>query len=272
MESPYISSYEQWIRSQESDLRDLTTAAAEATSDVELQGRVDRSLRLYEEYAARRRALAAADGPTFFCPPWCSAFENAVLWMGGCRPTLAIRLLYSLSGLDLEARLDDFLRGLVHAPRGGLMALSARQINLVNELHCRTLREEDRLSARLATLHEDVADAPLLPLVIKDVRTSASAPGSPSAGGGGNAAAAAAADGGRGWSGEEAAAAAMESYAGRLAGLVEEGDRLRVATVRALTTEILRPQQAVELLVAAKQLHLTVHDWGRRRDLHRVSV
>nr|CAD1825909.1 unnamed protein product [Ananas comosus var. bracteatus] len=92
----------------------------------------------------------------------------------------------------------------------------------------RTLREEDRLSARLATLHEDVADAPLLPLVIKDLRTSASAPGSPSASGGRNAAAAAAAaaDAGGGWSGEKAAPAAMESYAGRLAGLPRQPPRV----------------------------------------------
>lgn len=58
----------------------------------------------------------------------------------------------------------------------------------------------------------------------------------------------------------------MESYSAGLARLLEEADELRMSTARALATEILTPRQAVEMLVAAKQLHLAVRDWSRRKE------
>lgn len=39
-----------------------------------------------------------------------------------------------------------------------------------------------------------------------------------------------------------------------------------MATTRALVTEILTPRQALEVLLAAKQLHLSVRNWSRRRE------
>lgn len=64
----------------------------------------------------------------------------------------------------------------------------------------------------------------------------------------------------------EEVAAAMKVYTDGMAKLVEEADTLRLVTVKTLAMDILNTKQAVELLIAAKQLHLSVHDWGLERD------
>lgn len=252
MDGRFRSCFDEWVREQESDLNELLGAmqSERRESDAHLRELVEKSMSHYKEYSEKRRALAREDGPTFFCPPWCTAFENSFLWLGGCRPTLFIRLLYALSGYELEAHLDDILAsgGFSASFRRGLVGLSAAQLATVNDLHCRTLKEEDRLSAKMATLQEDVADKPLLPIATERERRRAEVA--------------------EGSGGHEVVEAAMNEYAVKLAGMVEEADELRVATLRTLVTEILTPLQAVELLVAAKQLHLSVHQWGQRRDLH----
>ncbi|OAY83010.1 BURP domain-containing protein 3 [Ananas comosus] len=139
-----------------------------------------------------------------------------------------------------------------------MLGLSARQLGLVDELHGHTLREEGRLTAKMATVQEDVADRPLLSAArVHRKITSSSA-----------AAAAAYAASSSSWGNDGDVAAAIKSCAEEMAGLLVEADRLRVATARALLTEILGPKQAVELLVAAKQLHLSIHnfDYGATVD------
>ncbi|KAL6616095.1 hypothetical protein ACP70R_038365 [Stipagrostis hirtigluma subsp. patula] len=262
--APYVACYRQWIAGQEAGLGELEVASANAAAgratDAELRAVVERCMRGYQDYVAGRGALSREDGTAFFAPPWCTAFENSVLWLGGCRPSLSIRLLYSLSGEGLEAHLQELIDGRIGVNGAtGLLGITAAQLVLINDLHRRTLRQEDALTERLATLQEDVADRPLLPIVRERERARAGCDGVA-----GRVAAAA----GPGPGGVDAeVAAAMDSYKTGLAGLLAEADELRMATARALATEILTPRQAVEMLVAAKQLHLSVRDWSRRREV-----
>ncbi|KAK3165498.1 hypothetical protein QOZ80_1AG0033940 [Eleusine coracana subsp. coracana] len=273
-----VACYRQWIAGQKTGLSELEAASANAASglatDADLRAAVDRCMAAYQDYAARRRALsrdAAAGAPAFFSPPWCTAFENSVLWLGGCRPTLAIRLLYLLCGEGLEAQLDEFINGGVPVQAGtgtGMgMGVTAAQLALVNELHRRTLRQEGALTERLATLQEDIADRPLLPIVRERERERAvaTALGACDDGFVGRVGVAAAGPGGVVVDAE--VDAAMEGYRAGLARLLAEADELRMATARALVTEILTPRQALEMLMAAKQLHLSVRDWSRRTPL-----
>lgn len=187
-----------------------------------------------------------------------------------------IRLVYTLTGCEMEAHLEEFLQGQRSPANVGLMNLSPHQLHQVNELHQRTLRSEDRLSSRQATLQEDVADKPLFPIVRERQQLTRTARASTSA------AAAAAADAPSSSSSSPyisdghmefdageigGVQAAMKSYADGMAKLVEEADALRLATTKKLVFEILSTKQAVELLIAGKQLHLSVHDWGKQRDL-----
>ncbi|KAJ3706978.1 hypothetical protein LUZ61_010683 [Rhynchospora tenuis] len=269
MHRRFVSCYESWLEGQNSDLTDLLqVSVTPGASQMQLRMIIDQCMRNYESYTEQRRTLAPEDRSTFFCPPWCTSFENSVLWMGGCRPSLMIRLLYSLTGYEMEAHLEEFLEDRRTPINVGMMALSAHQLQQVNDLHQRTLRTEDRMTSRLATLHEDVGDNPLLRIVRERQQTDtarnsfvavASSSSSSSTHLGDSHAGFAA-----GWDGD--AAAALQTYADGLAKLVEEADALRMSTARALTMEILNPRQAVELLIAAKQLHLSVHTWGLQRD------
>ncbi|CAO2178185.1 unnamed protein product [Urochloa humidicola] len=155
----------------------------------------------------------------------------------------------------LEAQLEEFINDDGPLPRGS-MGVTPAQMVLVTDLHRRTLNQENALSDRLATLHEDVADRPLFSIVRQRAQLLRGA-------GGG-------CDGPVGVSGgvvvDAEVDASLSRYKAGMAQLVAEADELRVATAREMATEILTPRQAVEMLAAAKQLHLTVRDWSRRAE------
>ncbi|KAK1666951.1 hypothetical protein QYE76_055110 [Lolium multiflorum] len=277
----YAACHRQWIAGQEAGLAELVAAAASAaagrTTDEELSAVVERCMRGYEEYATSRRAMAREDGAPFFAPPWCTAFENAVLWLGGCRPSLTVRLLYSLSGEGLEAHIEELLSGRGRGEGGvvsgstgmGLLGITPAQLDQINGLHHRTLREEGLLTDRLATLQEDIADRPLLPIIRERERAAAAAAAALTARHGGansNGFPGRLEAGGSSGGVDAEVDGAMESYRAGLAKLLEEADELRLSTARALATQILTPRQAVEMLVAGKQLHLSVRDWSRRQE------
>ncbi|CAD6229755.1 unnamed protein product [Miscanthus lutarioriparius] len=270
----YESCYRHWIAGQEAGLAELEAASANAAAgratDAELRAVVERCILGYQDYATRRRALSREDGAAFFAPPWCTAFENSVLWLGGCRPSLTVRLLYNLSGEGLEAQVEELLGGLRHGvvPTGALGITSA-QLLLINDLHIRTVHQENALSDRLATLQEDVADRPLLPIVRQrgELAAAAARQGARAARGTCDGAVRRLGAAGPGGGADaEAVDAALDSYEAALSRLLVEADELRMATARALATEILTPRQAVEMLAASKHLHLSVRDWTRRRE------
>lgn len=57
----------------------------------------------------------------------------------------------------------------------------------------------------------------------------------------------------------------MEAKAEGMKRVLEMADGLRLETLRGVVG-LLRPAQAVHFLVAAAELHLTVHEFGRRKD------
>ncbi|WOL20587.1 hypothetical protein Cni_G29392 [Canna indica] len=268
MDGRFLACYEEWLRIQGADLNELLQAVPTQNgnsdlSEGQLRQLVDKNMRHYEDYYELRRRLVRNDGPAFFSPSWCNSFENSVLWIGGCRPSMFIRLIYSLSSADLEAHLDSLVAGssmvaaavasASHGGGAGLVGLSSSQLAFVNDLHKATLKDEERITSQMATLQESVADRPLIPIV-KERQQQRSRSGASSCGVNGD-------------SGDQEVEAAMQEYAEAIASMVEEADRLRVETARRLLSEILTPKQAVELLATAKQLHLSVHEWGGQRDL-----
>ncbi|KAL1567414.1 2-deoxyglucose-6-phosphatase [Salvia divinorum] len=222
--------YQEWMHLQEEELSELTQAAACATN-AELSRLVDKIMSHFEEYMRQRQLMARADVSPYYAPTWCTSLERSVLWIGGCRPSSYIRLIYALCGLDIESHLTDFLSG-VH--RGSLGQLSPRQLVAVDDLHQRTIREERSLSTKLAMLQEDLLDNPIASIVV--------------AAGGGN------------------VDAALDKHGREMAGVLEEADRLRLGTVKEIV-RILTPRQAVDFLAAGKKLRLCMQEWGKKRDL-----
>ncbi|XP_016648161.1 PREDICTED: uncharacterized protein LOC103324988 [Prunus mume] len=110
-------------------------------------------------YINTRTQLARRDVSAFFAPIWCTSWENSLLWIAGCRPSLFFRLVYVLGGSKMESKLSEFLQD---TREGGLgEVLTCSQLVVVNSLQSKTIREEERLTGELAALQEDIADQPI---------------------------------------------------------------------------------------------------------------
>nr|DAD21232.1 TPA_asm: hypothetical protein HUJ06_022695 [Nelumbo nucifera] len=237
LDQPHLC-FQSWIAQQQADLEELLQALTiYKGDDTHLNLIVEKNIQHFQEYTEKRSILARENATSFFAPSWCTSLENSFLWIAGCRPSLAIRLVYSLCGSELEAQLNEFLQGV---RKGNLGELSARQLSLVNDLQCRTIREEEKLSTQMASLQEDIADQPLLTKANEYGLIGASI---------------------------EHVDTTLDEHALALAGILEEADKLRLSTLKELIN-ILTPLQAADLLVAAKKLHLSIHEWGKRRDRH----
>ncbi|XP_019192931.1 PREDICTED: protein DOG1-like 1 [Ipomoea nil] len=228
--------FQDWIAQQREDMEELSRAVESNLGDDELFGVVDRSVKHFEEYQQHRALLAQQNGgPPFLSPSWCTTFENAFMWIGGCRPSLSIRLVYSLCGADLDSHLQGYLQG---ERKGSLGDISATQLNQINALQSKTVREEDKLSSRIATLQEDMADEPLAMIVNKSKKVGESS---------------------------SDVERALDNHAVAMGRMVVEADKLRLRTLTELL-KILTPLQAAHLLLVAKKLHLSIHEWSKKRD------
>ncbi|KAI3903227.1 hypothetical protein MKW98_031881 [Papaver atlanticum] len=182
---------------------------------------------------------AIDDAPCLFSPTWCTSIENSYFWLGGCKPSLMIRLVYSLCGSQLESQLTEFLQGV---RKGNIGELSASQLSLVSELQCITVREEDKLSKKMASLQGNIADYPLTRLANNSSAVSDTE------------------------SHFEQVDHALDSHSKELARILVDLDKLRMITLKELIG-ILTPFQAVDFLIVGKKLHLCMHR-GQRRDHH----
>lgn len=242
--------YENWLAEQERDLAELRSAAARGASEEEdggrlpLQNLVDRVVGHYEYYYRAKAASARRDVLPMFSPTWTSSTENLFTWVGGWRPSTAIQLLYSKSGLQLEARLFDIIGAL---PPPDLAGLSPAQLERVDRLHQRTVRREREVAEDEAAVQEGVAEARMLEI--------AQAMREPE--------------------GTEAAVGEMRGQmSGKEEGMervLERADELRMDTIKGLV-EILEPIQAVHFLIAAAELQLSVRQFGMRKDAEAAAA
>ncbi|GKA82801.1 putative transcription factor TGA like domain-containing protein, partial [Tanacetum coccineum] len=59
---------------------------------------------------------------------------------------------------------------------------------------------------------------------------------------------------------------AMDTHALDLYNVLMEADKMRLDVLKGMI-DILTPMQSVEFLVASKKLHLSLHEWSKRRDI-----
>lgn len=240
--------FECWISEQNSYLEELLTAANNhnqtENDDAVLIPLIQRVVRHYEQYYQAKSNWEKRDAISMFSPTWRSKLEDAFLWIGGWRPTLAIHLLYSKSGIQLEAKIGDLIRGLT---TGDLGDISPNQMNRIDELQKKTIHEERVLTEKFAKEQESVADRSMVELsnaVSEMIRAE---------------------NGGDDGENEEKVDSMLDEKKHNLEELLHMADDLRLETLKAVL-EILKPIQAVYFLVAAAELHLRLHEWGRKRD------
>ncbi|KAL0363476.1 UNVERIFIED_CONTAM: protein DELAY OF GERMINATION 1 [Sesamum calycinum] len=239
-EGSRLSCFREWMSLQEQDLSELLQSLRLNDVDgddhtAELSQLVEKNIRHFQEYVGRRVNLAREDVCPYFSPTWCTSLEGSMLWAGGCRPSIFIRLVYALSGKEISSRLDEYLLG---NRTGGLGELSLSQINSINSLQLKTIREEEKLSSKLASTQEEMADQPIA-IIAKELGAHSEA--------------------------STEADEALNTLAVSMTSMLEEADNLRLNTLKELTS-ILTPVQAVDLIATGKKLHLCINAWGRRRD------
>ncbi|KAL8045752.1 hypothetical protein ABFX02_08G134400 [Erythranthe guttata] len=229
--------YQEWMNLQEQELTELNRAVSVGATGAELSQLIERVMAHFVDYMQKRSRMARVDVSPYFAPTWCTSLERSVLWIGGCRPSSFIRLIYALCGLEIESQLAEFLRG---ARIGNLGELTAAQVAMVDGLQAKTIREERKLSARMAVLQEDVLDHPLASIAVQSEGRSSEMSGN--------------------------LEAALDKHGRAMAEILEEADRLRLSSLRELIG-ILTPPQAVDFMAAGKKLRLCMQDWGKKRDL-----
>ncbi|KZV47587.1 hypothetical protein F511_12856 [Dorcoceras hygrometricum] len=249
--------FEQWLTEQNQNLETLVSASKEnveklengqngrAVTQEELDGNIlrpliERVIQHYEKYYGAKSKFAKTDILSMFSPPWRSSLEDAFLWIGGWRPSMAFHLLYSKSGQQVEAKLMELIQGL---STGDLADLSSDQLDKVNELQKVTVRAEKELTEKLAKKQESVADASMVEL--SHAATELIRVGE-------------AAEDGR-------VDAALDPKKEALVEILLKADALRLKTLKQVL-QILSPIQCVHFLIAAAELHLRFHEWGKKRD------
>lgn len=243
--------FEFWLVEQDQNLQDLISAVKDhqriTNNDAAVSGSlIERVVKHYEHYYRAKSTWAKQDVLGMLSPSWLSSLEDAFLWIGGWRPSMAFHLLYSKSGLQLEARLGDLIRGMV---TGDLADLSQEQMTRVDTLQRRTIWEEKEITEKMAKHQETVADSSMVELshVVTIMRSGGEA------------------DRNGGEVERERVESTLAPKEEGLEVLLQRADDLRLKTLKAIV-DILTRIQAAHFLIAAAELHLRLHEWGKRKE------
>lgn len=161
---------------------------------------------------------------------------------------MAFHLLFSKSGLQFEARLRELMDGLKSYDLGDL---SASQLTCLDQLQRRTIREEREITEMMARHQETVADASMVELshVVSDMIRSKERGESESSN----------------KELEEKVESTLATKEDGLEEILQNAHDLRMTTLKAIV-DVLTPKQGIHFLIAAAELHLRLHDWGKMKD------
>lgn len=244
-----VKAYTESTKSTQSETQSTQSIQSETESTQYIIELVSRVMGHYETYYQVKSESADQNVLGVLNPSWRSNLEESFFWIGGWRPSTAFHLLYSVTGLHMEAGLSELLTGL---STGDMGDLSLSQLRRIDELQRQTVREERKLTENLAALQETVADKSMVELshmATELLRNQNSV------------------NLGRG--GTELVSERVGSTIGtkedELKEILGRADDLRLRTLRNVV-DILSPIQAVYFLIAAAELHLRVHEWGMEKD------
>ncbi|KAL3630233.1 hypothetical protein CASFOL_023217 [Castilleja foliolosa] len=215
----------------------LTDGFIQTPDESNLQVLVKRVIRHYEGYYVAKSKWAENHITAMFKPKWLSTLEDAILWIGGWRPTMAVHLLCAKAGIQIEARIADIMGGM---ETGDLSGICPIQLRMVDELQQETIRVENEITEMLAELQGTVGDGEIVDMnhyVNEMVRAEA----------------------------EGRVDGAMARFKEELVRILKMADDLRLKTLKEVV-EILTPLQGVYYLISAAELHLRIHEWGKNRD------
>nr|QAV82491.1 TGA5 [Artemisia annua] len=226
-----------WIALQRTNLKELLHVLTAVPNDDNdhLNQLAEKNIQHLTDYHLTR----SNDTLSIFSPSWCTSFENSLFWIGGFKPSIYIRLLYSIfesESENLDIKLPKMCNG-ESSKCGG--EYSGKQVQLIKALHANTVSSEEMISSRMANLQECITGEPLI--------ITATNNGS-----------------------DHEVERALAGHRVVLGGIVVDADELRVTVLRELI-RILTPLQGIHLLVASNRLHLSIHEWGKCSDRSTVA-
>ncbi|KAL1224783.1 Protein DOG1-like 3 [Cardamine amara subsp. amara] len=234
--------FHEWMSIQAKHIVDLKEALiSQRNNDHHLQELVGKIVNDFQVYVEKRSELSHRCCAAYFAPSWHSPLENSLLWMGGCRPSSFIRLIYALCGSKAEAQLSKYLLNIDDENfdidhDGSMSDLTATQLAKINELQMKVVKEEDKISKESANLQDDVSDIPIAAYAT-DVAVEA----------------------------DVEVGDVLDKHEERMAVVLVEADKLRFETLRKIL-EVVTPVQAAEFLLAGKKLRMSLQEWGRVRE------
>ncbi|RDX85538.1 Protein DOG1-like 3, partial [Mucuna pruriens] len=240
--------FECWISKQNQHLKDLLAAESTHLTDEQVQALNDRVVEHYESYYKAKSRSAKQDVLAMLSPTWMSSLEEAFLWIGGWRPSMAFHLLYSKSGLQFEAKLSELIQGLRTHDLGDL---SASQLAQFDEIQRRSISEDREITELMARHQETVADASMVELscVVSEIIRANKIAGE--------------IDENREM--EDKVESNLVPKDEGLENILLKADELSLRTLKAIVN-VLTPKQAIHFLIAAAELHLRLHEWGKKMD------
>lgn len=162
---------------------------------------------------------------------------------------MVVHLLYSKSSLQFESKFNDWIQGIL--TKHDLGDLTRSQLSLIDELQKQTIIEEKEITGKMAKQQEKAADMDMMGLshlVSEAMREE---------------------EKGTRARDHEAELSQTESILNPeekgFKEILEKADNLRLRTLGSVI-EILSATQAVHFLIAAAELHLRLHEWGKAKD------
>ncbi|CAH1449990.1 unnamed protein product [Lactuca virosa] len=235
--------YETWYEQLHHQIHHLTKFPRLPTTDDDhhqLTQVVNKTMSHFSEFYRVKSLAANQDVLSIFSARWSTTLERSLHWIAGWRPTTAFHLIYTESSILFESRILDILHGI---RTGDLGDLSPAQFTRVSELQCETVQQENAITDQLSEWQACKIFCFSLHFCSKKDEASELIGGS---------------------------CGDLDKKIGRLVQIVEKADELRLRTLKAVV-ELLTPQQAVEFLIAAAQLHFGIHRWGLNHDRERAG-
>ncbi|XP_058731112.1 protein DOG1-like 4 [Vicia villosa] len=234
-----------WMVEQNKYLDELVAAnsAQPQLTDDTMHTLIDKVVEHHEYFYREKARWAKEDVLSMFSPSWLSSLERAFLWIGGWRPSMAFHLLYSKCSMQFQARLNDLIQGQKTCDLGDL---SASQLVKFDDLQRRTIREEREITDMMAEHQETIADASMVELshVVSEMIGSGENEKEEL---------------------EERIESVLEAKLEGLEKILHRADDLRLRALQGIVN-ILTPKQAIYFLIAAAELHLRLHEWGKKKD------
>ncbi|XP_004503896.2 protein DOG1-like 4 [Cicer arietinum] len=241
--------FECWLVEQNQHLNELVAAKSSQPQLAidRMHTLIDKVVEHYQFYYKEKSRYAKKDVLSMFSPSWISSLEEAFLWIGGWRPSMAFHLVYSKCSMQFQARLNDLIQGLKTCDLGDL---SSSQLAEFDDLQKRTIKEEREITGLMAEHQETVADAPMVELshVVSEIIRDDNQIGEENE-----------------KKLEERIESTLEPKVEGLEKILHRADDLRLRTLQGIVS-ILTPQQGIHFLIAAAELHLRLHEWGKKMD------